>query len=424
VRYHHVGPLAPAAAWDRWEGAVFVDPALTSEDTLLGLYGTAARHADVSLLSSSAGLLDKGPGADWEPRDMAGILDCPVVVVTDCRGWGQSIRLVATGIKAHLPSGSLAGVVLSGVSDREHRDLLREVFADEGIPVAGCLLEGQGLEWDSNAPGAWGLPLSTDLLDTVARQVDVGALLALAGQRGFLAASNHLAERESEGPSILVASGEGFTPWSRDSIEVLKAAGARVRRLDLLKDVPLPAEAAGLILAGTLWPETIQDIAMNTVLLRDIAAKVRGGLPTLALGGGMLLLLSRLQDTLGRTSELADVVPARGEVLWDLDEPSYVEVKATRDNLLFEKGDRLLGWVFTEFELSGDGQAWEAPLVLTGVGTPNERREAYGTGSLLCSPAMVHLAGTRHAAGRFVESCRRFAQNDQQDTQGRREPGP
>ena len=28
VRYHHVGPLAPMSAWDRWEGAVFIDPAL------------------------------------------------------------------------------------------------------------------------------------------------------------------------------------------------------------------------------------------------------------------------------------------------------------------------------------------------------------------------------------------------------------
>ena len=129
----------------------------------------------------------------------------------------------------------------------------------------------------------------------------------------------------------------------------------------------------------------------------------------------MLLLLSTLQDTLGRTSELAGVVPAQGEVLWDLDEPAYVEVTATRDNLLLDKGERVMGWVFTEFELSGDGQAWESPLVLSGVGTSTERREAYGSDSLLCSPAMVHLAATRRAAGKFVESCKAYAESNHED---------
>ena len=141
------------------------------------------------------------------------------------------------------------------------------MFAEEGIPVAGCLFEGQGLGWDSTAPpGAWGLPLPPDLLEAVARQVDVDGLWSLAGQRGFLSAPNWLSDRGADGPVVAVASGKGFTPWSRDSIEVLRSAGAQVRRLDLVEDSALPPGTAGLVLAGTLWPETIPDIAMNTAL--------------------------------------------------------------------------------------------------------------------------------------------------------------
>ena len=228
--------------------------------------------------------------------------------------------------------------------------------------MAGCLFEGQGLGWDTEAPGAWGLPLPVDVLESVARQVDVGGLVALAGQRGFLAAPAPLSDRVGDGPVVLVAGGKGFTPWSRDSVEVLRAAGAQVRRLDLLGDARLPADAAGLVLAGSLWPEMIPDIAMNTTLLGDIAVRIKAGLPTLALGGGMLLLLSRLQDTLGRTSELAGVIPAQGEILWDLQDPAYVEVASLRDNLLLAKGEKVMGWVSSEVELSEASQSWEPPL--------------------------------------------------------------
>ncbi len=106
------------------------------------------------------------------------------------------------------------------------------------------------------------------------------------------------------------------------------------------------------MIAGTLWPETIQDISMNTPLVRDIAERVGAGLPTIAMGGGMLIMLAELQDTLGRTSEFAGVIPARGEILWDLEYPAYVEVRAARDNVLLGKGDRLTGWVLSELELN------------------------------------------------------------------------
>ena len=63
-----------------------------------------------------------------------------------------------------------------------------------------------------------------------------------------------------------------------------------------------------MILAGTLWPAGVPDIAMNTPLLGEIRRCVTEGLPTLALGGGMLVLLERVQDALGRSSDLAGVL--------------------------------------------------------------------------------------------------------------------
>jgi cobyrinic acid a,c-diamide synthase len=405
VGYHHVGPLSPTACWDRWEGSVFVDPALCGDEALLGLYDVAVRHSELSVLSASTGVLDKPDGVKWTPAAVARLLDCPVVLVMDCRGWGTGMKALIAGLRTHLAGANWAGVIFSGVANRDHLELLRQLVGEEGIPVAGCLFAGGGLEWDSPAPGAWGLPLDAALVESVSRQVDIDGLISLAGQRGFLSAPNWLTDRGEEGPVIAVAGGKGFALWSRDSVEVLRAAGARVKRLDLIEHRSLPNDTAGLILAGTLWPGAIPEIAMNVGLLREIGERVRQGLPTLALGGGMLLLLERLQDLLGRSSDLAGVIPAAGEILWDFESPAYVDIAAQRDSLLLAKDERAVGWVLTDAELTGAGARWDSPLKLKGGGVVGERGEGLGTESLLCSPVLLHLAASRDAASRFVGLC-------------------
>jgi cobyrinic acid a,c-diamide synthase len=136
------------------------------------------------------------------------------------------------------------------------------------------------------------------------------------------------------------------------------------------------------------------------------------------MGGGMLLLLSWLQDTLGRTWELAGVIPAQGEILWDLKDPVYVHVSSLKANHLAEQGEKLLGWVFNEVALTGDGQTWQPPLALRGAGTAQDRHESFGTDSLLCSPVMVHFAANRRLATRFVERCVAYASGERAERRG------
>ena len=409
VRYHHLGPLSPVSAWDRWEGAAFVDPSLYNEEMLLGLYDVATRGADLSLLSSTAGILDKREGVSWQPADVARLLDCPVVVLVDCRGWGTGIRVVTSGLRSSLSRLNLAGAILTGVSDGDHLELLRGIFTDEDIPVAGCLFAGDGPGWDTAPPGAWGLPLEPGLLEAVARQVDLGGVVSLAGQRGFLSSQNWLTDRGAEGPLIAVTAGKGFTPWSRDSIEVLRSAGAQIRRLDLIDDDSLPAGTAGLVVAGTLWPAALPEIAMNTSLLGDIRARIANGLPTVALGGGMLLLLSSVQDLLGRTSDLAGVIPVSGEILWDLEDPAHAQVVAERDTALLARGEMVTGWVLTDAEVLEPGTPWDPPLTVRATETDGGRAEGVATNSLLCSRVLMHLGARPGMAPRFVRRCAAYA---------------
>jgi cobyrinic acid a,c-diamide synthase len=408
VRYHHLGPLTAMSAWDRWEGAAFLDPTLYDEHSLIALYDVATRGAQLSLLSTNVGILDTRTGSDWSPAGVAALLDCPVVAVLDCRGWGAGIRALLAGLRAELTGVNLAGVILTGLADPEHCEELRTVMRAQGIPVLGCLLASGGLGWEAMAPGPWGLPLHKDLLETVARQVDLGELQALAGQRGFLSPQTWLTDRGAGGPLVLVAGGRGFTPWSRDSIEVLRSAGARVRRLDLLEDKSLPPETSGLVLAGTLWPAALTELAGNESLLNDIRRLVLQGLPTIALGGGMLYLLETVQDSLGRTAQLAGILPGQGEILWDLEVPAYAQVTAQRDNLLLRAGERLTGWVATEMEIATLSQGEAAPFLVRPAATKDEVNEGVMSENLLCSRTFVHLAGSPDRAERFVHRCARY----------------
>jgi len=412
VRYHHLGPVGPGACWDRWEASSFLDPALYPPDTLLGLYEAATRGADISLLSGDWGVLDRPPDVPWSAVDVAKLLDCPVVLVVDCRKWGSSIRLLTAGLRVHLSEINVAGVILSGVADQRHLDLLRPVFTAEDLPVVGCLFAGDGPDWDVASAGAWALPLDSELVDAVSRQVDLRGIVLLAGQRGFLPSQGWLIDRGAGGPLIAVAGGKGFSVWSRDSIEALRSAGAQVRRLDLLEDQALPEGTSGLVIAGTAWPAALTDIAMNTSLLGAIARAVRDGMPTLALGGGALLLFDKVQDLLGRTSDLAGVVPAEAEILWELDEPTRVTLTARRTNVLLDEGEALAGWVCSDVEvteLTGPGKGWEPALLLREAGNGADRPEGMATDTLLCSTALVHLAGRPRAAARFVRSCAVYA---------------
>ena len=132
----------------------------------------------------------------------------------------------------------------------------------------------------------------------------------------------------------------------------------------------------------------------------------------------MLVLLHQVQDTLGRTSELAGVIPSLAEILWDLESPAYVEIYSERDNLLLARGEKRMGWVLTEMELSGARGGWDSPLRLRSTESELETSEGVGTDSLLSSPAMLHLAAGGELAERFVGRCAENARGSEDASLG------
>ena len=107
-------------------------------------------------------------------------------------------------------------------------------------------------------------------------------------------------------------------------------------------------------------------------LKEALADAVAGGLPTLAMGGGALLLLSRLADSRGRSHDLAGVLPAEAELLEWYERPRYVRAQATPLNP-FDRGENVLYELFDlEFLLL------EQETFAYRVGDPGDEGQAEG----------------------------------------------
>lgn len=408
TRLHHLGIPAPCHIWDRWEGSSFLDPGLYGMQTAVDLYSLTVAGADLSLLCTAYGLFDPGPAGVWTPEQLAIRLDAPVVLLLDCRGWGPTVGAMVEGLRNRARDINLAGLLLTGLRDGSHAEEMVRVLRRPDLPVAGCFFQGDPLTWDGTRTALSGGPPVSSLMNLVRERIDMATLENIAGQRGFLPSSLASTPPEREGPLVLVAAGRGFTPWSRDCIELLRAAGARVRRLDLMKDTGCPAETAGIIIAGYLWQETIGELAANRALMQDLRAKLEEKVPFVAMGGGLTYLLSRVRDAFGRTHELAGILPGEAEILDEVDEPVYFQVRAERDNVLLEQGEEVTGWVVQDTELLEEPVTLGYALSLSQEGWTRRLYEGAATPRLLCSRLLIHFASCRSAAARFVAACREF----------------
>lgn len=122
-----------------------------------------------------------------------------------------------------------------------------------------------------------------------------------------------------------------------------------------------------------------------------------------------MLLVDKVQDSLGRRSDLAAAVPATGEILWDLEKPVYVEMTSRCDSVLLARGESITGWVLTEAEITNPGEGWMSPFSVPEEGMSEGHPEGAASGSLLCSRVLLHLAATPEAAPRFVRRCAEYA---------------
>ncbi|HQJ97596.1 MAG TPA: hypothetical protein PLB30_03465 [Thermoleophilia bacterium] len=335
-----------------------LDPALHSEPLAGELYDRWADDVDLTLLVAVAPVLDRWQGvAGSRAVDIALRFDAPLVLVVDARGRGPTAAAAAVGVRALAPRVETAGVIVVGGDDSGPGGLGSLVRDEVGLPVLGWIPPQLSEQFAREAVAPGGprqlgpRPVAGSgqrLCREAATYLQTDELLAAASRSGYLPAPGRRVfapESVAAGLRLAVGWGPPLQPLALEDFDLLQAMGLELAPLHLARDRELPPHVSGLLLCGLLDERRLGDFAANKGLHETLGALVDDGLPTLAMGGGALLLLRRLADSRGRSHDLAGVLPAEAEVSEWYDRPRYLSVEASSDNP-FDEGTGLLRELF------------------------------------------------------------------------------
>ncbi|NTV96282.1 MAG: cobyrinate a,c-diamide synthase [Thiobacillus sp.] len=283
------------------------------------LYHRHADDADISLVEGNKGLYD---GMDLEGSDsnaaMAKQLGLPIVLVIDTIGITRGVAPLLLGYRAFDPAANIAGVILNKVGGPRHEEKLRAVIARyTGIPVLGAIHKDSRLAIEERhlglVPGnesAEAEERIARIAEAVASQVDLDALLALAGTAParLRAAGRDEDRKRGKAPlRIAIARDRAFGFYYQEDIDNLTGAGVELIPVDCLRDAALP-EADGLIIGGGFPESFIAELSANRALRHGIHGAVEAGLPVYAECGG-LMYLSRSIAWQDAKAEMVGLIP-------------------------------------------------------------------------------------------------------------------
>ena len=297
-----------------------LDSFFVSREMLRRIYAERTEKADISVIEGVMGFYDglggvSSEGSTWE---IANIIDCPTVLVMDCKGASVSIAALIKGMLDFTNGDSgIRGLILNRVSPMFY-DRLKGVIEDNcpEIRVLGYMPEMKNQRVPSRhlgliEPGdmedfnSWIEAVSEQLEKTV----DVDGLLEIAGttKSGKLTeekisefkASYYTSQTSREDDSkyklntkikLGIAEDEAFNFYYQENRELLENMGADIVTFSPLHDEKLPEDLDGIIIGGG-YPEIYADeLSANASMREALAAVIKSGLPVIAECGGYMYL--------------------------------------------------------------------------------------------------------------------------------------
>ncbi len=394
-----------------------LDPRLVDDAVAGELYDAWSADVDLTAVVAVEPALDRWEGVKGSrPVDVAAALDAPLVLVVDARERGATAAAAACGTRLLAGGLEFAGAIVVGGDDQGPAVELRRILEETAkLPVLGWLPPQLSEQFARQYGGGQSSlrqigpqPVKggeAALCREAGGYLDREGLEAAAARRGFLPARPRrllTALPAAAGLTLAVAWGPPLEPFALEAIDLFKAMGLTLAPFQIGRDETLPGGAAGLFLAGLLDEEELPAFAANEALKESLAEAIGGGLPTLALGGGALLLLRRLADSRGRTHEMAGVLPAEAELLEWYERPRYVRALAARENRYAEGETTLYELFDLEFlTLQQEAFAWR-------VGEVGEEGQVEGFVHERClaTTLVPSLPATPGLAAAFVAEMR------------------
>ncbi|MDX1433527.1 MAG: cobyrinate a,c-diamide synthase [Gammaproteobacteria bacterium] len=271
------------------------------------IVSACARHgadADLAIIEGTKGLHD---GVAVDGRDsnaaLAVLLDAPVILVVDARGLTRGVAPLIDAQARFDARVRTAGVILNRVGGARHEGKLRaaiERYSD--IPVLGAVADAAAL---GIPEGHLGLLPANDhpqaarvlgaIADAVRAQVDLDRVLDIARAARWPAHADASEARAEPGVTVRIgiARDAAFGFYYPEDLEGLRAAGAELVFFDTMADGRLP-DVDGVFIGGGFPERHAEALAANETLRRDLARRIREGLPVYAECGGLMYLTRSL----------------------------------------------------------------------------------------------------------------------------------
>jgi cobyrinic acid a,c-diamide synthase len=386
------------------------------------IFDSATRDADVAIVEGMMGVYDgvSGGGEEGSTAEIAKLLHLPVVLVLDAANSARSIAAVVKGFGSFDAELRFAGIVLNGVSSRDHFRMLEAAICPvTATPILGRIPRDPSITIPERHLGLHTIEehLSSsqhpDRLREIAREyLDLNPLLAIS----FSDSPNSSTKSQIRAhppctgkPSVRigVARDKAFSFYYEDNFDLLREQGADCVFFSPLADSHLPPNLDALYLGGG-YPELYADtLSSNQQMSAEIRSFSGSGKPVYAECGGLVYLGCSLALLDGKVYPMSGVLPLEFEMTPHLVQFGYVDVEFVNDCLLGEKGTRLRGHSFHCSRLRSPGNLPTVYQIHYSLSRQAEE-EGFAYKNVLASYIHLHFRGNPRVAVSFVGAARRY----------------
>ncbi|MGZ8984394.1 MAG: cobyrinate a,c-diamide synthase [Methylotenera sp.] len=262
------------------------------QDGLSRLY-SAALTADVIIVEGVMGLYDGTPSS----ADIAARFGLPVMLTIDASGMAQTFGALASGLLAHRPELTPAGVLANKVGSAGHAKMLRDSLPPH-LSWFGALHRDEAF---ALLERHLGLFRANEIEDLEARIEAAAIALASSGELPlppivtFKQPATSVTPALLAGKTIAIARDEAFCFIYPANLDCLAAMGATLEFFSPLHDKTLPEADAYWLPGG--YPELhSKEISENTAMRDSLQTAFNMQKPILAECGGMMALSECIDD--------------------------------------------------------------------------------------------------------------------------------
>lgn len=311
-----------------------------------------SKNMDISVIEGVMGYYDGiGDGTRSSSYELAKTLNCPVVLVVNCKGMAASVCALIKGFKDFREHSNIKGVILNNISGGMYEYYKKIIETNTDVKVYGYLPNLENCRLESRHLGLITAQeignleeIAENLGEAALKSIDLDGLYQLSLTAGCMEYHEPTIEKK-ENIKIAVAMDKAFCFYYKDNLELLEQLGAELIEFSPLNDDKLPNYIDGLYIGGG-YPELyMEELSENKSMLKDINEKINSGLPTFAECGGYMYLLKSFK-TEDKIYDLVGISDGQSFMTNNLNHFGYVTLTAEKNNLMCKKGESINGHEF------------------------------------------------------------------------------